>query len=64
MPNEWEKTGNVNFKGLTNSICDTPKQTEVQNTETGEVRWVDGDCGDDDDDLGRHIENGDWVEED
>lgn len=62
MP-EWEKTGNVSFKGLTDSISDTPKQTEVRNTTTGETRKVDGNCGDDDDDLGKHIQDGDWVEE-
>ena len=60
---EWEKTGRVNFKGLTNSLSDTPKQTEVRNLETGELRWVDGEAGDDDDDLGRRIANEEWVED-
>ena len=60
----WEKTGEVNFKGLTDSILDTPKQTEVRNTETGETRWVNGECGDDDDDLGRHIDDGNFVDDD
>lgn len=63
MADEWEKTSRVTFKGLTNSFFDTPKQTEMRNIETGELRWVDGEAGDDDDDLGRRIANGEWVED-
>jgi hypothetical protein len=63
MPDEWEKTGNVNFRGLTDSITGTPKQTEVRNIETGETRWVSGEAGDDDDDLGRHIADGDFEDD-
>jgi hypothetical protein len=62
MADAWEQTGNINCAGLTNSLFDTPKQTEVKNTETGETRWVAGQAGDDDKDLGRHIADGDWYE--
>lgn len=61
---DWEKTGNHKFDGLTDFNFSTPKQTEVRNTETGETRWVAGNCGDDDDDLGKHIAKGHWHDDD
>lgn len=53
----YTKTGVVRFPNLTNSIFGMDKLVQVEDDD-GDLYWVGLEVGDDDDDLGQAIANG------